>query len=91
LALRTWFVGLSVIELSFVAYRLTRPLAIHPPGRCKTVGQAVLRLRNVRRPDGQPLPWTREEITERVRMIVSACAGVSIENVTDDTRWIDLY
>jgi len=90
LALRTWFVFLSLGELGFLGYKLTRPLAIHPPDWCRTVGQAVLCRRNICRSDGRPVPWTREEVAERVRMIISECSGVRIEKITDDTPLIDL-
>ena len=42
LALRTWFALFSIVELSFLAYKLTRPLAIHPPACCRTVGARPL-------------------------------------------------
>jgi hypothetical protein len=90
LALRTWFAIFSIVELTFVAYKLTRPLAIHPPQWCRTVGQAAYCLRNIRTVDGRAVPWTREEIAERVRMIVAETAGVPIEKVTDGVSLIEL-
>jgi hypothetical protein len=90
LASRTWFVIWSFVELTFLAYKLTRPLAVHPPAWCRTVGQAALCLRYVRTPDGQGVPWTREEIAERVRMIIAESANVPIDQVTEDARLTDL-
>jgi hypothetical protein len=90
-ALRTWFVLLSFFELAFLAYRFTRPLAIHPPLSGRTVRQAAWCLRNIATPDESVAPWTREEVSERVRMIVAECAGVAIEQVTEDTRLQDLF
>jgi hypothetical protein len=90
LALRTWFAILSIVELTFLAYKLTRPLAIHPPQCCTTVGQAALCLRNIRTPDGRVVGWTREEIAERVRMMIAEVAGLPIQQMTDDTNLIDL-
>jgi hypothetical protein len=91
LALRTWFALLTVFELAFLAYKLTRPLAIHPPQWCITVRQAASCLSNIRRPDGQAVPWTREEISEKVRMLIAKYAGLPIEEVTEDARLIDLF
>jgi hypothetical protein len=91
LALRTWFALLSLFELTFLAYRLTRPLAVHSPQWCRTVRQAASCLRNIRRPDGQVVPWTREEISEKVRMLIAERAGLPIEEVTEDSRFIDLF
>jgi hypothetical protein len=90
LASRTWFVIWSIVELTFLAYKLTRPLAVHPPDWCRTVRQAALCLRCVRTPDGRDVPWTREEIAERVRMIVAESANLPIDKVTEDARFTDL-
>jgi hypothetical protein len=90
LAVRTWFAVLSIIEFTFLAYKFTRPLAIHPPDWCKTVGQAALCLKYIRGAHGAVVPWTREEITDRVRMIIGEAAGVPIDKVTHDTLLIDL-
>ena len=91
LASRTWFVICSIVELTFLAYKLTRPLAIHPPAWCRTVGQAALCLGDVRTPDGRGVPWTREEVAERICMIVAERANVPIDQVTEDTRLADLF
>jgi hypothetical protein len=90
LASRTWFVIWSFVELTFLAYKLTRPLAVHPPAWCRTVGQAALCLRQVRTPDGRGVPWTREEIAERIRMIIAESANLPIDQVTNDARLTDL-
>ncbi len=90
LALRTWFAILSIVELTFLAYKLTRPLAVHPPLSCRTVGQAALCLRKIRTADGRIVGWTREEVSERVRMIIADSAGLPIEKVTEGARLIDL-
>jgi hypothetical protein len=91
LASRTWFVIFSIVELTYLAYKLTRPLAVYAPDWCRTVGQAALCLRDVRTPEGRGVPWTREEVAERVRMIVAERAGVAIGEVTEDTRLADLF
>jgi hypothetical protein len=88
---RIWFVIWSFVEFTILAYKLTRPLAVHPPDWCRTVGQAALCLRDIRMPDGQAVAWTRAEVAERVRMIVAEHAGVPIEEVTEDTRLADLF
>lgn len=90
LALRTWFAILSIVDLTFLAYKLTRPLAIHPPQWCRTVGQAALCLSNIRTPDGRIVGWTREEISEKVRMIIAEAAGLPIQKVTEGARLTDL-
>jgi hypothetical protein len=90
LASRTWFVIWSFVECTFLAYKLTRPVAVHPPAWCQTLGQAALCLRYIRTPDGRGVPWTREEIAERVRMIIAESANVPIDQVTEDARLTDL-
>src|SRR5260221_184521 len=40
-ALRMASIVLSIVELSVLSYRLTRPLAIHPPVYCETVLEAA--------------------------------------------------
>jgi hypothetical protein len=90
LALQTWFAIFTIVELTFLAYKLTRPLAIHPPQWCRTVGQAALCLGNVLTPDGRIAAWTREEIAERVRMIIAQSAGLPIQKVTESARLTDL-
>ena len=90
LALQTWFAILAIVELTFLAYKLTRPLATHPPPWCKTVGQAALCLRNIRTPDGRIVGWTQEEVSEKVRMIIAESACLPIEKVTESARLTDL-
>jgi hypothetical protein len=89
-ASRTCFIIGSLVELTFLAYKLTRPLAVHPPAWCRTVGQAALCLRCVSTPDGRGVPWTREEIAERIRMIIAESANLPIDAVTEDARFRDL-
>jgi hypothetical protein len=79
-----------IFEFSFLAYKLTRPLAVFPPNWCKTVGQAALCLRDIRTPDGRSVPWTREEIGMKVRMIIAECTAVPIEKLTDKAPLADM-
>jgi hypothetical protein len=90
LALHTGFVCLSIFELSFLAYRLTRPYAIYLPGYCRTAGQAALCRKDLRAADGQPLPWTRDEIAMKVRMVIAESVRLPMEKLTEDTRLFDL-
>jgi hypothetical protein len=88
LTLRNWFALFSIVEFIFLAYKLSRPLAIHPPPWCRTVGQAALCLRNIRTA-ACVVAWTPEEIVERVRMIIAESAGVPIEEVKESSRITD--
>lgn len=90
LAFETWSVWVAIVELSFVAYRLTRPLAIYPPDTCKTVGQAAMCLKNIRAHDGTQIPWTRDEISLRVRMILSEYSGVPLAKIGENSSFDDL-
>jgi hypothetical protein len=85
LSLRKWSLLLCLVELSLLARRLTRPLAIYPPYGCQTVQQLVLHLSRFRREDYKAGLWTREEVSAKVRQIFAEHAGVPVESIMDDT------
>ena len=91
LSLRDWAIGLCVIELAFVAVRLTRRWAIHPPIGCETVLEALLQLRPFRREDYRAGRWPREEIAAKVRFIVARCAGLPFDAIKDETSLAELF
>jgi hypothetical protein len=86
LSLRTWSVVLSLIELSWVAHRLTRPLAVHPPIGCETVRELVLGWTPFRHEDYRAGLWPQEEIAAKVRLIISRAAGVPFADIKNDTK-----
>jgi hypothetical protein len=90
LSLRTWCVLLSLIELSWVAHKLTRPLAIHPPAGCETVREAVLHLTPFRHEDYRAGRWPHDDIADKVRQIISAATGVPFAKIKDDSKLVDL-
>jgi hypothetical protein len=91
LSLRKWSLLLTLVELSALAHRLTRPLAIYPPYGCETVQQLVLHLSRFLAEDYKAGLWTHEEIAAKVRQIFAEIAGVPVENIKDDTLLVELF
>ena len=91
LSLRKWFMLLSLVELSLLAHRLTRPLAIYPPYGCQTVQQLVLHLSRFLPEDYKAGLWTHEEIAAKVRQIFAESAGIPVENIKDETPLVELF
>ncbi len=91
LSLRKLSLLLSLVELSLLAHRLTRPLAIYPPYGCQTVQQLVLHLSRFLPEDYRAGLWTHEEIAAKVRQIFAEAAGVPVQNIADDTPLVELF
>ncbi len=91
LSLRKWSMLLSLLELSFLAHRLTRPLAIYPPFGCRTVQQLVVHLSRFVLEDYKAGLWTHDEIAAKVRQIFAEAAGVPVESVKGETRLEELF
>jgi hypothetical protein len=85
LALRTASVVLSMIELGVLSYRLTRPLAVHPPVYCETVPEAALYSTPFKMTDYKAGLWPPEEIAAKVRLIIAQAAGVRFQDASDDS------
>jgi hypothetical protein len=85
--LGSWWPALGIIPAAFVAAYLTRPLAVCAPSTFKTVGGAALHMTK-REPDTKP--FTRAEVCEEVRRIISDQLNLPIEELTNDLKWPDL-
>jgi hypothetical protein len=85
-----WSFVFTAVELYIWARRVTRPLATQVPAGCETVQEAVLHLTPFRREDYNAGLWPREAIALKVRSICARVAGLPVESVKEDTRWIDL-
>jgi len=79
---------LAVVELGILAYRLTRPLATHAPASCETVREAVLHLTPFEIADYRAGLWPREDVRDKVRLIIARGSGVRFQDVFDDSRLI---
>jgi hypothetical protein len=86
----SWTALFSLAELSFLARKVARPWAIHPPRGCETVREAALQLAPFSRQDYQAGLWPRKDIADKVRLIVARAAGVPFESITEETRFSDL-
>jgi acyl carrier protein len=77
------------IPLGYLAWVITRPLAIHPyPYR--SIREAILYLTPTPSQDAESqASLTDNEIADKVRLIISACLGVPIEQVTDGARFVE--
>jgi len=91
LSLRKLSLLLSLFELSLLAHRLTRPLAIYPPYGCRTIEELVLHLSRFMPEDYKAGLWTDEEIGAKVRQIFAEIARVPVENIKDDTLLVELF
>jgi hypothetical protein len=91
LSLRRLSLLLSLFELSLLAHRLTRPLAIYPPYGCQTIQELVLHLSRFMPEDYKAGLWTDEEIAAKVRQIFAEIARVPVENIKDDTLLMELF
>jgi len=68
-----------------LSYRLTRPLAVHPPVYCETVLEAALYLTPFKQVDFKAGLWPQEEIAAKVRMIIACSAGVRFQDVYNNS------
>jgi hypothetical protein len=87
LALHTASIVLSVLELSVLAYRVTRPLAVYPPPSWETVHEAVLHLTRFRIADYRAGFWPHEDIAAKVRLIIASTKGVRLQDIHDDSSF----
>lgn len=87
---KNWTAFFSLGELGFLARRLTRPWAIHPPVGCETVREAVLHLTPFSQEDYEAGLWPREDIADKVRLIVARATGTPFDSVTEETRLDDI-
>jgi acyl carrier protein len=86
-----WVVGLAVLPGQWVAYRVTRPLAVHLPAQCRTVGQAtqtVLAM-NFGRIAADRQSWSEEELWRSLCDTVVDQLGVDPDSVTREARFIE--
>jgi hypothetical protein len=86
--LLSWSFVFALVELSILAQRVTRPLAIELPFH--TVQEAVLYLTPFRREDYRAGLWPREAIALKVRVLFAEAAGRPLESVREETRVSDL-
>lgn len=85
-----WSFLLTVAEVSFVARKVTRPWAVHPPLGCQTIRQAAIALTPFALQDYRAGLWPREEIADKVRLALAMALAVPFESVTEETRFLDL-
>jgi acyl carrier protein len=85
-ALTSLCAGIAAIVM---AYRLTRPLAVHVPDFL-TVGGLVLQLERAERRRLAPQTrWSRDQAAHAIRSIVSEQFGVPLEQVTREARFVE--
>ena len=93
--LSVWLAGkfalLGAIPLGIRLFWASRLLATRLIPLRFTVGELVLLGTDVREFRALGRPWTHEEISLRVRALVSEAAGVPIERVQPQSRWADLF
>jgi hypothetical protein len=68
---------------------ISRPLAVHPPEQFSTIRQTIMH-QFPGRPAGNPIAtWTRAEIADKVRLIVSENLGVNLEDVREESSFVE--
>lgn len=88
--LKSWLSLLALARLGRFAYRITRPLAIHPPECCANLHDACLHLTHFNRADHEAGLWTKADTAARVRYLVACAAGRPFSSISDDTKLFDL-
>jgi hypothetical protein len=92
LYLRDWSYSLvTLVGFGFLAYRLTRPWAIHAPHGCETLCEAATYLTPFSPEDYKVGLWTREEVAAKVRQVLADSAGIPVENVKGETPILKLF
>ena len=81
---------LCLLELFWIAGKLTRPWAIFPPIGCETVQEAVLANTPFHQKDYHAGLWPPEDIAAKVRWIFSERLGIPFRDITDDTKIANL-
>jgi hypothetical protein len=87
---KTPLVFLCLIELIWIARKLTRPWAISPPIGCETVQEAALCITSFRQNDFRAGLWPREDISAKVRWILAQRLGIPFQEIADETKIADL-
>ncbi len=86
-----WFVGISALPALRLAYRVTKPLAVHLPETCGTVGQATgaILAMNFGRIAAERQSWSNDELRSALRATIVDRLGVAPHEVTREARLVD--
>ncbi len=90
LALHSWLGLLVFFPFGGIAYRATRPYAVHFPGGLTTVGELVVCLASFKDHKESGHRWTREEISLKVRVLIAKHLNVPLDKVRPETTWQEL-
>jgi hypothetical protein len=71
-----------------VAWLVTRPLAVHIPAGPATVCDAAIYLTSFKDGVRAGYRWSEDEISLKVRLILSESLGIPLERVTPEARLI---
>src|SRR5262249_11315582 len=87
--LRSLLALLAIVHLAHGIWKVTRPFAVHLGCGPVTLREAAVYLTPYR--DHPDYPWSRAEIADKVRLIISVSLGISLEDVQPESRFADLY
>ena len=90
LLLQDWLAFLLFIDLGLIAYKMSRPYAVHMNLAPRTVGELVLYLTSLKNHKHCGYRWTRNEIALKVRFIIAEQLGLRMDDVQPETRFTDL-
>lgn len=76
----------AILRLGLTTWLVTRPFAVHIRSGPVTVRDAVLYLTPLK--ENRDYPWSHEEISTKVRLIVSAALDIPLKDVKPESRFI---
>jgi hypothetical protein len=86
----SWSIVLCLAELHLLAYKVTRPWAIHPPMGCETPHEAAVHVTPFRMEDYRAGLWSHEEIGAKVRLVICRCLDIPYASIHEGTRLADI-
>jgi len=78
---------LTLVPLAVLTWRASRTWAVHIRTGPVTIWDAVIYLTPYR--GNESYPWSHEEISTKVRLIISESLAMPLEKVQPESRWIE--
>jgi hypothetical protein len=85
---QSWLVLWALLPFAWVAWLVTRPLAVHVPAGPVTIRDAVIYLTSFKDGVRDGYRWSQDEISLKVRLIISESLAIPLERVTPQARLI---
>lgn len=86
-----WLAAATFVAACVAARAASRPWAVHIPGCVRTVGELAVYGTRFAEHAASGHRWTRGEVALKTRILVAASGGLTLDAVTPDFRFDDLY